>query len=296
MKFAGNAYPLYVSIRLVATSLAMCLIILPWSAQGIEAQGSQAAQKKVAAGAAETSLPQVEKLLDSARQALSSGNVGDAHNAIDQALDLLAKSAGDHSLQMASCYESLGRTQVSEGLTGLAEESLKKALDLREAKLGLHAPLVMQSYAEYADVLEQLGRKEEANKLREKAKAASATPATKAAASKPAAKSSAAKAPSAFDRFVEAAHQADEQSQKEEAENNWTSAVEEAEKTGSKDRLAYALVHLGDHLRKRPLECSSLYRRGIQVREQNSATTDLGMARNLERVGMMQVIDNDHVS
>src|SRR5579885_2191150 len=123
MKFVDTSLGISSSIRLTASALALSLGLVV--AHANDKSGAVIAQPASTATAA--ALPQVDKLLTSARQSLSAGNVGEVHDLIDQALDLLSKSSGDRSLQQASCYEILGQAQISEGLLGLAQDSLKKS-------------------------------------------------------------------------------------------------------------------------------------------------------------------------
>lgn len=232
----------------------------------------KAAPSKPAAAAADDTF---KKLLKSAQEALDTGMVGDAHTFIDQAL----QEAGSDPLKQADCYEMLGRTQVTENVLGLADESYKKALELRESKLGPKHALVLQTCKEYAGLLEKLDRKDEARKLLDRVAMAAATAKVESAPKV------AGKAHGAFDQFVQAARQAESKSDIDGALANWKLAAQEAEKSGSKERLTYALVHVGDaySAKKDPEQAAVNFQKALSIRQSASAG-GLGMARNLQRL------------
>jgi tetratricopeptide (TPR) repeat protein len=223
--------------------------------------------------------------LQSAEKSLSSGMVGEAHTAIDQAME----AAGADPLKQADCYELLGRVQIAENVLGLADDSFKKALELRESKLGPKDPVVLRTCKEYASLLEKLDRKDEARQLLERVTIATAS-AKVESAGKTTAKA-VGKGQSKFDQYVLAARQAEEKVDDEGALANWKLAAEEAEKAGSKERLSFALVHLGDkYLAKKDNEQGTAnYEKALAIRQSSSANQNLGMVRNLTRLANLQM-------
>jgi tetratricopeptide (TPR) repeat protein len=93
----------------------------------------------------------------------------------------------------------------------------------------------------------------------------------------------------AFDKYAKAAQ--DAVSDRAVASENWKHAVAEAEKEPTDPaRLAYALVHFGDTLTGKDNAASiRAYKRAISVRDQARLTETLGMARNLERLGILEM-------
>jgi tetratricopeptide (TPR) repeat protein len=96
-------------------------------------------------------------------------------------------------------------------------------------------------------------------------------------------------ATAAFDKYVQAARKAGANQVTVSA--NWRSAVDEAQKPPVDNaRLAFALVHLGDSLcGKDNAKAVATYKQAVEVREKAHAGETLGMARNLERLGMMEM-------
>lgn len=213
------------------------------------------------------------------------GAVGEARTLLDQAMEIVGKLGSANPLEQAWCYLALGRTQIAEGVPGLADDSFKKALELRVAKLGEKNDLVLETMTEYASLLDQLDRKDEAKQLQEKVTLARATASTATGST-----SSPAVGGSPFKKYISTARDAEAKGDKQSAIANWKLALAEAEKSGAKDsRAAFVLVHLADQyqLNKETAEAQALYKKGIEVREQAKATDTLGMARNLMRLATL---------
>ncbi len=222
------------------------------------------------------------------------GAVGEARTLLDQAMELVGKLGQAHPLEQAWCYLALGRTQIAEGVPGLADDSFKKALELREAKLGAKNELVLDTMSEYATLLEQLDRKDEAKKLQEKVTLAHATAAATAGST---GASTAAPGASLFKKYIATARDAEAKGDRQTAIANWKLALSETEKSTAKDgRAAFVLVHLADQYlyNKETAEAQALYKRGIEMREQASATDTLGMARNLLRLATLYTGKSDY--
>jgi tetratricopeptide (TPR) repeat protein len=92
-----------------------------------------------------------------------------------------------------------------------------------------------------------------------------------------------------FDKCVQAARKAGTNQAAVSA--NWKSAVDEAQKPPVDNaRLAFALVHLGDSLCGTDnAKAVATYKRAVEIREKAHIDNTLGMARNLERLGMMEM-------
>jgi tetratricopeptide (TPR) repeat protein len=234
---------------------------------------------------AATSVDHCKQLLQSAGEKLSSGMVGDAHTLIDEAM----QAAGADPLKQADCYEMLGRTQISENVLGLADESFKKALELRESKLGSKHALVLQTCKEYGELLQKLDRKDEARQLLERVSESTATAKVESATKTPG------KSQTKFDQFVQAARLAESKSDNDGALTNWKLAAEEAEKSGSKDRLAFALVHVGDkyHAKKDNEQAVASYQKALSIR-QSAAMQNVGTARNISRLANLQMAKQNY--
>lgn len=213
------------------------------------------------------------------------GEVGEARAQTERALSIAGKATGDSSLAKAQCSIANARTLVSERTYGLADDALSSALQLRESKHGPNALVVLLTCKEYADLLEQLDRKAEARKLRDRITLATVT----AGASATASVASPGKANAGKDKFfalVEEAKKAADKNDSENAMANWKLAVKEAESAKRNDRLAYALLHLGDQFNAKQNndEAEVLFKRALDLREQSPSKESLGMARNLVRL------------
>ncbi len=222
------------------------------------------------------------------------GENGKAWSNNERAMEILGKTGGGgtNPLEMATCSLATGRTQVTERSFGLADDSFKKALELRESKLGPNAPLVLLTCREYAGLLEQLDRKDEAKKLLERITLANAT-ATASSASTQSTPANPTK--DKFLTYIAEAKKAYAAKNVEDAKANWKLAVEAAEKDKG-SRLAYALVHLADLYMwaKQTSESEALLKRAIQVREESKSTQTLGMSRNLARLSIIYLMNKNY--
>lgn len=213
----------------------------------------------------------------------------------ERAMDILGKTGGGgtNPLEMATCSLATGRIQVTERSFGLADDSFKKALDLRESKLGANAPLVLLTCKEYAALLDQLDRKEEAKKLTERITLANAT--ATASSATPTRTTTAAPTTDKFLTYIAEAKKAYAAKDVDTCKANWKLAVEAAEKDKG-PRLAYALVHLSDlyMMAKQTAESEALLKRAIKVREESNSTQTLGMCRNLARLGTIHLMNKNY--
>ncbi len=155
--------------------------------------------------------------------------------------------------------------------------------------------------ARYADLLKQLGRKDEAKKLQDRITLAKAeapslgastggTPGGNTAAAPKEVKAD--KGKPALAKLVSEAKDPSNTGDKVKAITCWKAVVQEAEKSEAKDgRLPYALVHLGDAYRMQGSdeEAVALYKRAMEIREKEGATKSLGMVRNITRLANMEL-------
>ncbi len=261
----------------------------------LETQGNlndQEPLRKRALSIAETkfgkSSPQyAQQLAKMAGWLAKKGDSGQARSLVEQATAILGSPESKYPVEMASCYIATAKRQIAEGTLGLADDSYKQALALQESALAPTQPAVLKTCKEYAALLDQLGRKDDADKLRDRINLAKAT--GFGAATTAGAKSQAGvKSDSLFAKLVEDAKAADAAGNKAAAMSNWRLAVQEAEKkTTTENQLAFALLHLADEYRgnKQDDEAVSLYKRALSLREKNGKDNTLGMARNLKRLG-----------
>jgi tetratricopeptide (TPR) repeat protein len=93
----------------------------------------------------------------------------------------------------------------------------------------------------------------------------------------------------AFNKYVQAARKPGANQATVAA--SWKAAVDEAQKPPIDNaRLAFALVHLGDsQCGTDNAKAVATYKRAVEVREKAHADNTLGMARNLERLAMMEM-------
>lgn len=218
------------------------------------------------------------------------GAIGEARSTLDAARAILDRAGGDHALQNGVYWLNEASLQTSQNLPAMAEETLQKACALlstdESGKYYLAAAL-----SEQATVLEQMERKSDAQKVREKLallRGTATAPSTDAAA--PAGNT-------AFDNYVKMAQAAVLKADRETAMTNWKLALAEAEKGSESDgRQAFVLVHLGDEyaFKMQAPEALAMYRKGLELREKTGATRDLGMARNLNRLAKMAIGKQDY--
>jgi hypothetical protein len=245
------------------------------------------------------------------------GDISTASDDTDRALGILGQSEERYPLEMATCYQAVANRQMSEGTPALADDSFKKALNLRGAKLAANDPVLLDTCKRYANVLKQLGRKDEANKLQERVTSAAAVAPTASTEGASATTGSSAGSPSTaigktatknsdnnnnnnnavFLKLLNDAKEADKAGGQDKASNSWKLVVDQAEKLGAKDpRLPYALVHLADSYaaQKNKDEAATLLKRAQEIREQQGATKTLSMARNVSRLANIELQNKNY--
>jgi tetratricopeptide (TPR) repeat protein len=233
-----------------------------------------------------------ERVADLADVYARKGEIEQARENTDLAMQVLGQSDEQHPLEMAAYYQSLASRQIAASTFGLAEEPMKKAVELRSQKLSANDPLLINTLSRYANLLKKLGQDEEARKVQDRITLARVLPGADSAkgGSTPAGNS-------AFAKLLQAATEADKSGDQEKSIAAWRLVVQEAEKSNDA-RLPYALVHLGDHYlaQKNKDEALALYKRGLELREKSGSTKTLGMSRNLKRIAAQQIQANSSES
>lgn len=282
------------------TPLANCL-----AAQGNKIADEEPLRQKAVTLAEKTfgvASPQfAAKLAELADLQARKGETGLAGETTDRAVKILGGSEDKFPLEMATCYQAIGERQVATHSLGLADDSLKKALDLRSTKLPANDLLVLDTCRRYADLLNQLARKDEANKLQERIVLARAeAPGGDSTATPDASKSDASKPDASkpdpskliLAKLVSEAKDASKAGDQGKAVTCWKAVVEAAEKSGAKDgRLPYALVHLGDAYKMQGSndEATALYKRAIDLGQQPGAPKSLGVVRSISRLASIEL-------
>lgn len=209
------------------------------------------------------------------------GSIGPAKTSIEQASAILGKDADSKlPLEKAHVYLAEARLQIAEGSLSLADESFKKALALQESKTPTAQAAVLKTSKEYANLLDKLGKKAEADKMRERVNKAKGPESTRTASGS---------TPGSFLDAVQAGKEADKAKDRVKARAAWQKAVDEAEKRPDLDnQLPFALVRLGDEFREdnKIGEAVTMYKRALALREKSGTEKGLGLARNLERLAL----------
>jgi hypothetical protein len=198
---------------------------------------------------------------------------------IERAAAILGESDSKHPSQKASYYIARAHLLIAEGSLAAADECFKKGLSMQESSFSPAHPVALKTCREYAVLLDRLGRKAEADAMRQRVNNARLvqTGAT-AAADK-----------GAFLKAVQSGKAADLAGQRAAGIAAWKQAVAEAEKRPDLDNeLPFALLRLGDEYRSasRINDAQKLYRRSRRLREVAGNNNTLGMARNLERLAL----------
>lgn len=218
------------------------------------------------------------------------GAIGDARSTLDAARSILDKAAGDNALQNGVYWLNEASLQTVQNLPAMAEETLQKSCTLlstdESGKYYLAAAL-----ADQAAALDQMERKGDAQKVREKLALLRGT------ATAPSTATTTGAGNTAFNNYVKTAQAAVLKGDRDTAMTNWKLALAEAEKGNESDgRQSFVLVHLGDEyaFKMQTAEALAMYRKALELREKTSATKSLGMARNLNRLAKMAIGKQDY--
>lgn len=220
------------------------------------------------------------------------GEQGQARSMLDEAMAVLGNGGETKNPhEMSSCYLALARRQISEGTFGLADDSFSKALTLQDNSGSPEQAEALQIAKEYSALLDKLGRKSEADKLKDRINLARASSSLGNSSSGASTAGSGSK--NLFLRLVQDARAASDAGDRSKCTSLWKLALQEAEKSANDRKMAFALVHLADESRyaKQNDEAESLYRKALSLREKTGATDDLGMARNLSRMSQCYIMN-----
>lgn len=216
---------------------------------------------------------------------------------IEKANAALGKSGGSaaHPLESADCSIATGRIQSLEGSRGLADMSFKKALELKESKLKATDMAVLLICKEYAALLEQMERTDEAKKLKDRLTVASAIGVVTTDDTEPNDVVTD-KKNSAFGKLIVEAKKAGAAKDYDKALALWQKAAQICEKSGSKGRLAYVLLKIGDtySMKKEKDKSTAVYRRSATIREAIKAKDTIGMARVLTRLANVEIVNKNY--
>ena len=98
------------------------------------------------------------------------GELDEAQAHLERALEIAEEILGPRSIQAAQTLTELGRLYVARGLSGPAEEAFRLGVEAlrHQAGQGVSIGFMMREIlAPYADLLEEIGRADEARALRE---------------------------------------------------------------------------------------------------------------------------------
>lgn len=225
------------------------------------------------------------------------GNNAKAWEYVEKANAVLGAAGGSASNPLASAYCAIatGRLQKMEGSRGLADQSFKKALELRESKLKETSPMVLLVCKEYATLLEELERPDDAKRLKERLTVAEAK---SDSANEPAKKAGAAinLKGSKFAKVVTEAKKASLAEENDKALALWKEANSMAEKSGDQKKIAYTLFKLGDaySMLKEKDKMAALYRKSAEIREKIKTDNTLAMARVLTRLANVELVQKNY--
>lgn len=269
--------------RLIIDSLDSLADIYDWNQKVAEQEPLRKKALELATSKfGKTSPMYARQLAKLASYYVRKGEQGQARTYLDEAGQLLTGNEAKEPLENACYYLVLARRQNSEGSFGLADDSYQKALKLYDSAKPTNQSEVLQLAKEYASLLDNLGRKNEAEKLKDRINLARATASVTSSTSV----ATSAGSTSNFLKLINEAKQAANSGDHGKSKSLWRLALEDAQKNGNDKRAAYVLVHLADEARldKQEDEAVSLYRQSLSVREKCGATDGLGMARNLTRL------------
>ncbi len=238
-----------------------------------------------------TSSIYAKQLAKSANYYVRKGEQGQARSYLDEASNILTNNESKFPLECATYYMVLARRQNSEGSFGLADDSYQKALNLFDGSKQKDPNGMLQVAKEYAALLDTLGKKSEAEKLRDRinlARAGASSGDTSASTTATTGNTN----PSAFLKLVADAKQAAAAGDHGKSKALWRLALDDAQKAGNDRKTAFVLVHLGDEARfeKKEEEAISLYRQALSLREKSGSVDNLGMARNLSRLAQCYIM------
>lgn len=222
------------------------------------------------------------------------GEVQEARKLQEEALSTLKSDEKSYPLEISWCRLAEGRRLSSEGSFGLADDAYQKALSLKQSVLKENDPELLVLMKEYAELLDKLDRKADAQKFKEKINYALATEVfdqgTGSVLSDRSGQSGAAGGKGVvFKKLADEALIEERKGNKEKAMSLWKLAVQEGEKTtGLESEEAFALVHLADvYLQADRDQALSMYKKSLALREKVGKENTLGQARALLRLAQI---------
>lgn len=228
------------------------------------------------------------------------GRTGDAREHTERALAIQKQLHIDTGVQAAPTYMNLGRIQIAERNIGLAEEPFRKALELREHAAGVNHPSVARVLEEYAQLLEQLDRKPEATKMKERIyaiKLANSTPAAAAAAGSGGSARAGSAAEATLDKAIKEAQDAIYALKKDESLALWKQAAAEAQKVGdSSPKLSFCLGKLAQcyNWSGQKADALATFKRAIELREKTFGPSDPGLAVLYEDIAPLYMTEQNY--
>lgn len=213
----------------------------------------------------------------------------------DEALSILESAKGENHLEKAACYLAIARTRQTERSLGLADEFFRKALEETETALGADAVSTLLICQEYAAILEKLERKDEAKKLSDRvtvSKTLATTASSTTSGALPVINEKA-----GINKMIADAKKMDESGDVAKSIDTWKATIAAIEKEKIKDeRLAYCLVQLANKLmeNKSYSEAEAILKKGIEVRTALGSPQNLGLARNLRRLGEAYLMQKNY--
>lgn len=241
--------------------------------------------------------PYVKQLAGMSCYYTKKGSNAKAWEYIEKGNAAIAKAGGSHANPLAASYLALatGRIQALEGSRGLADMSYKKALGLRESKLKQNSMPVLLLCKEYAKLLTEMERVDEAKKFEERLTVASAVDSGASEDTSTPDKVTDVKN-SAFGKLLVEAKKAEVQKDNDKALALWKKAAQISEKSGKKGRLAYVLFKMGDSysMKQQKDKAKALYKRSATIRESINAKDTIGMARVLTRLANYEIVDKNY--
>ncbi len=220
------------------------------------------------------------------------GESSSCRNYQEQAGKILALQKNSFPFISSLAALAEARRFIAEGSPGLADDQFKEVLKLQESTLKTDDPCILLSLLEYADLLDKIDRKTEAENLRKRVSLAKAN-FVLASEQKNAAlvlKSAQGSSPEAkFNKLIEEAMKEGNNKNTDKAISLFKLAAQEAEKNPAMaKRQAFALLRAADmHLSKEPQEAETLYRKSLSIYENLQKGKALGEARCLIRLSQI---------
>lgn len=234
---------------------------------------------------------QVADLLKQANEKTQTGEVGPARALVDQAISAVKENGADPDLLLADCLVADARIQVLERNMGLAEDSLKQSVDIRRKLLKPQDNLLIETVQEYAVLLDNMGRKGDADKLREEIAMTRAQERVAAVANARVTDSG-----DAIGAAIQLARQTTEKGDYDAALIQWKLALAAAQRQNSSGlRAAYCLIKLGDVYLYKKDYTQALHNMKLGVEAVKTTNPDSTCAlMAFRRIGMIESMNKNY--